>query len=457
MPKEENNRTVRQKDADELHATITPAPTAPPTTVTATDLDIRDLSKLQDEIYAILKTDAGVAYDARDIRPLVYSTDSIEIIDSGGRGLTFRQENENWNAADRGILMFGRDMESTPNKYRAMRLDAAGHVAVSIHNPAHDQFEFNTEDFNTGGGTDNISVIGLALPGGSGAVIAGTATNPLRVDVTGTTTQPVSATNLDIRDLAKAQDEIYTVLKTDAGAAYDARDRSWTITESIPVTGTFWQVTQPVSGTVTANAGTNLNTSSLLTESDFDTRMGEVQVTPTAYTVLSRLKSIADGQLADGHNVTVDNASIAVTGTFWQSTQPVSGTVTVTDISDIRTAALKIVDAVEKIDNQEDSILYRYLQVSTLDADVIAAPGAGYFLRVHHMYVNNVGANVTTFDIEDGTTTKWRFCLAAIGGAVAQNLKRPWDLAENSPLHYDYGSGLLASISITIGYETIAV
>ena len=31
-------------------------------------------------------------------------------------------------------------------------------------------------------------------------------------------------------------------------------------------------------------------------------------------------------QLADGHNVTVDNASIAVTGTFFQGTQPVSGT-----------------------------------------------------------------------------------------------------------------------------------
>jgi hypothetical protein len=32
------------------------------------------------------------------------------------------------------------------------------------------------------------------------------------------------------------------------------------------VTGTFWQTTQPVSGTVTANAGTNLNTSALATD-----------------------------------------------------------------------------------------------------------------------------------------------------------------------------------------------
>lgn len=44
-----------------------------------------------------------------------------------------------------------------------------------------------------------------------------------------------------------------------------------------------------------------------------NTRLGEVQATPTANTVLSRLKTIADNQLADGHNVTVDNASLAIT------------------------------------------------------------------------------------------------------------------------------------------------
>ena len=35
---------------------------------------------------------------------------------------------------------------------------------------------------------------------------------------------------------------------------------------AVPVSGTFYQATQPVSGTVTANAGTNLNTSALATE-----------------------------------------------------------------------------------------------------------------------------------------------------------------------------------------------
>jgi hypothetical protein len=39
---------------------------------------------------------------------------------------------------------------------------------------------------------------------------------------------------------------------------------------SLTVDGTFWQATQPVSGTVTANAGTNLNTSLLATEAELE-------------------------------------------------------------------------------------------------------------------------------------------------------------------------------------------
>ena len=47
----------------------------------------------------------------------------------------------------------------------------------------------------------------------------------------------------------------------------------------------------PISGTVTANAGSNLNTSALALETG------------------GNLASIASGQLPDGHNVTVDNGS----------------------------------------------------------------------------------------------------------------------------------------------------
>lgn len=51
-----------------------------------------------------------------------------------------------------------------------------------------------TSDYDTGAGTDAVTMMGIALPASGGAVQGGTATNPVRTDPTGTTTQPVSGT-----------------------------------------------------------------------------------------------------------------------------------------------------------------------------------------------------------------------------------------------------------------------
>lgn len=51
-----------------------------------------------------------------------------------------------------------------------------------------------TVNLNTGGGTDTVTLFGIALPGNAGAVPGGSPTNPIRTDPTGTTTQPVSGT-----------------------------------------------------------------------------------------------------------------------------------------------------------------------------------------------------------------------------------------------------------------------
>ena len=89
----------------------------------------------------------------------------------------------------------------------------------------------------------------------------------------------------------------------------------WQATQ--PVSGTFWQTTQPVSGTITANQGgapwsenqTQLNGVALGSPSNYGTSPGAISV--------------------QGVNAFVTN-SVAVTGTFWQATQPVSGTVAAT-------------------------------------------------------------------------------------------------------------------------------
>jgi hypothetical protein len=51
-----------------------------------------------------------------------------------------------------------------------------------------------TLDYDTGAGTDTVTIFGIALPASGGAVAGGTATDPIRVDPTGSTTQPVSGT-----------------------------------------------------------------------------------------------------------------------------------------------------------------------------------------------------------------------------------------------------------------------
>lgn len=111
---------------------------------------------------------------------------------------------------------------------------------------------------------------GVAISLNTGTRDAGTQRVTIATDdsvpVTGTfwqATQPVSATNLDIRDLLFASDKV------------DVSGSS-----SVGVTGTFWQATQPVSIATTALAG--------------------VQVDIT--------RSI----------------TLPVSGTFWQATQPVS-------------------------------------------------------------------------------------------------------------------------------------
>jgi hypothetical protein len=116
---------------------------------------------------------------------------------------------------------------------------------------------------------------------------------------------------------------------------------------AVPVSGTFYQATQPVSGTV---AVTGAGDATAANQSTANTSLGGVTETAPASDTASaglngRLQRIAQrltsliallptslGQktMANGLAVTVasDQSALPVTGTFWQATQPVSGTVT---------------------------------------------------------------------------------------------------------------------------------
>jgi hypothetical protein len=141
-------------------------------------------------------------------------------------------------------------------------------------------------------GTTGGLALDSTLTGGTAKVqlfdgtnVIGTVLNPVRIDPTGTTTQPIAGT-----------------VTANQGTS------PWAIMGVVAVSN--FPSTQPVSGTVTANQGTSPWVVSLAST----TITGTVDVSDRAARLL-------------GH-VTVDNASIAVTGTFFQATQPVSLTST---------------------------------------------------------------------------------------------------------------------------------
>lgn len=106
---------------------------------------------------------------------------------------------------------------------------------------------------------------------------------------------------------------------------------------SIAVTGTFWQETQPISGSVTVSGTVSVSSvpSTVVTASNLDIR----DLSNTTDSVLVYGNTAKDGSGTDyiplldtdGHlQIDVLSApTTAVTGTFWQETQPISGSVTV--------------------------------------------------------------------------------------------------------------------------------
>lgn len=103
---------------------------------------------------------------------------------------------------------------------------------------------------------------------------------------------------------------------------------------AVPVSGTFWQATQPVSGTVTANAGTGtfaISAASLplpsgaATDAVLTGGTQQSKITDGTNVATVKAASTAAGATDKALVVAVSpNNAVAVTGTFWQATQPVS-------------------------------------------------------------------------------------------------------------------------------------
>ena len=100
---------------------------------------------------------------------------------------------------------------------------------------------------------------------------------------------------------------------------------------AVPVSGTFWQATQPVSGPLT---DVQLRATALPVSGTFwqatQPISGSVSITGTA---------AVSGPLTDTQ---LRATAVPVSGTFWQATQPVSGTVTANAGTNLNTSALAL-------------------------------------------------------------------------------------------------------------------
>lgn len=201
------------------------------------------------------------------------------------------------------------------------------------------------------------------------------------------------------------------------------------------VSGTFYPETQPISGTITANAGTNLNTSALALE--VGGNLAGIKTNTDDMETL--LTTIEGNQLPDGHNVTVNNLSIPVTGDFYPVTQPVSGTVTETNSGAIKTAVEKIDDAISGSEMQVDvvSIPTTTVQATNLDTRDL----------------DETTDSVAIYGSDDGGTTK-RIIKTDAGGAIQVDLEVSEITVDNVTI--DNGGGASA-VNIQDGGNSVTV
>jgi len=71
-----------------------------------------------------------------------------------------------------------------------------------------------TSDYDTGAGVQTMKMSGIALPASGGAIAGGTAAAPIRIDPTGTTTQPISAASLPLPTGATTETTLAKITST---------------------------------------------------------------------------------------------------------------------------------------------------------------------------------------------------------------------------------------------------
>src|ERR1019366_7314693 len=117
------------------------------------------------------------------------------------------------------------------------------------------------------------------------------------------------------------------------------------ITNTIPVTGTFWQATQPVSGEVAvSNFPSTVAVTGTFWQATQPVSIASLPLPSGASTAANQTTELASLASIDSKTPVLVSGSIPVTGAFWQATQPVSiaGTVVVSLASTTITGSVAV-------------------------------------------------------------------------------------------------------------------
>jgi hypothetical protein len=286
----------------------------------------------------------------------------------------------------------------------------------------------------------------VELRSGTGEI--GVIGTPLRVDPTGTTTQPVSATDLDIRNLVPAQDTVQigdgveTALVTAAGSlAIDIAEA----TASVTVTATNLDIRDLSSAQDSVD--TELAAAAALSDAFANPTTAPVGAFLMGYdgTDWERVRVTNLGQL----HVDVQNATLEVVGDVADDiamagnplpTGAIARNVDRTAVGNLD-ATYVLADLLGKLVTMPYAVPERMIsgvgtRSSSTFSDLIAAGGASTRNYITSLSASNTNATTDVrVDFRDGAAGDvLSFWLAANGGGASHVMPTPWRLGLNNAL-----------------------
>jgi len=365
---------------------------------------IRALAKATDEVYSVLRTDAGVAYDSRDRSWNLGASDVPDL-------------------SDRAARLLGRVYGSQGQQLLQRALTYESVVQLS-----HQGSEYDARQIRALTSSDVVDVsdkatrlLGVIYGSQAQQLLQRATTYDLIVQLrsAGVEIDPRS-----IRALVKTTDELYSVLRTDAGVAYDARQiRSLISTDVITAYGSQAQALLQRATTYDLlvqlrNAGAEIDPRDVSDRANrllgvvYGSQAQALLQRATTYDLIVQLRSAGSEidpravlgsqsqqlqQRASSYDLLV---AIRQAGSELSATNPIFSSIT--DITKVVTAT--------------------YLAPTALGAGgtatIVNAPGVGYKLRLKGIQIS-VDAT-TRIDLRWGTTA-WRSYYLSANGSIERN------------------------------------